>query len=240
MYKIQQLAMIVLSLVAVEAGAATLSLKKNQVAKVSGVTCGLVKSTWKPVSKSKGKYSLVKKPTTIQKSTCKNIVIPSKVNLSKLPSTAGLVKSAKLTSSIKTQTVSGTPPTLSEIVTNGPSTIFWAPGVVSSIASGSPTPEQCNQFFSGSNDGSSGGFLACYMTQTAGYALAEVVRSGTTMCYMKNMPTEEVFKGGGFTVTEGSLPGGNVTNLFKTPSGSNPRIVKIVMSGDPEENQVGL
>ncbi len=228
------------------AGAANLSLKKNQVAKVSGVTCGLVKNSWKVIKKSKKKYILVKNPPTAQRKICNQIVKPSKVNLANLPDAGNLVRSAPSTSaivsanSIGSQSVSGTPPTLSEIITTGPSTIFWAPGVVSSVASGSPTTEQCNEFFNSSSDGSSGGFLSCYMTQSAGYALSEVVRSGTTMCYMKNMPTQEVFRAGGFRVTDGTLPGGNVANLFKTPSGSTPRIVRIVMSGDPEGESKGV
>lgn len=240
MPKFQYIFVSIFFILAANVSAATLDLKKNQVAKVSGVTCGYVKSSWKPVSKSKGKYSLINKPTKAQKSTCSSIVKPTKVNLSKLPSTSGLVKSSTSTSSMGIQAVSGTPPTLSEIISTGPSTIFWAPGVISSIASGSPTQDQCNQFFNSSTDGASGGFLACYMTQSAGYALSEVVRSGTTMCYMKNMPTQEVFNAGGFTVTGGSLPGGNVTNLFKTPTGSTARVVKIVMSGDPQGESSGV
>jgi hypothetical protein len=209
--------------------------KKNQVAKVAGVTCGFAKS-WFPISKSGGKYIKIKSPTSAQKNACKTLVAPTKISLSKLPNIAKLASSrASAANSQKIQSVSGTPPTLGEIVRNGPTNTFWRPGVVSSIATGSPTAEQCNEFFTGSSDGQSGGFLSCYMNQNAGYALSEVVRSGTTMCYLKNMPTEAVFRDGGFTITRGTLPTSSVTSLFNTPSGSAPRIIKIALSAGGED-----
>lgn len=214
---------------------AVADFKKNEIAKVGNVRCGFAK-TWFPISKSNGTFVKIKKPTAAQRAACKTLVSSSKVNLAKLPDISQIAKSREMISTkLNTNTVSGTPPTLLDIVTSGPSTVFWKPGVVSSIASGSPTTEQCSEFFTGSGDGQSGGFLSCYMNQNAGQALAEVVRAGTTMCYLKNMPTEEVSRAGGFTITRGELPGGAVTRLFETPSGNTPRIVKIGLSAGGED-----
>jgi hypothetical protein len=204
--------------------------RKNEIAKVGKFTCGFSKS-WFPVSKSRGRYSKIKSPTSAHRAACKTLVSASKVNLAKLPDLSQLAKSRSEQSLGKRiKSVSGTPPTLAEILTSGPTTVFWRPGVVGGIASGSPTPEQCSEFFAGNTDGHSGGFLACYLSQNAGQALTEVVRAGTTMCYLKNMPTNEVLQAGGFTVTRGTLPGGSVTRLFETPAGSSPRVIKIGLS----------
>ncbi len=211
------------------------TFKKNQVAKVSGVTCGFAKS-WFPITKSARKFTKIKRPTPAQIKACKTLVNPTKVNLAKLPNISNIARSrASAASTGKIQTVSGTPPTLAEIVRNGSTNTFWQPGVIDSIATGSPTADQCSEFLSSSTDGRSGGFLACYMNQNAGYALSEVVRAGTTMCYLKNMPTEEVFRNGGFTITRGTLPTRSVTSLFNTPSGSTPRVIKIALSAGGED-----
>lgn len=213
------------------------AFKKNQIAKLSGVTCGFSRS-WFPVKKAGKEYIKIKSPTRDQKAACSALVKPSGLNLSKLPNLTKLVASnAAGAASVTASAVSGTPPTLSEIVSTGPSTVFWAAGVVSSVGSGSPSPEQCQQFMPNGVDGSSGGFLSCYMTQSAGYSLAEIVRAGTTMCYLKNMPTREVLNAGGFRVISGSLPGGSVNNLFTTPSGTRPRVVKISLSAGGENGE---
>lgn len=208
--------------------------KKNEVVKVSGVLCGFQKS-WMPIKKVAGKYVKNTKPTAAQRAACKKLVKPSSVSLAKLPSFTQLAKSNNASQrAIRLESISGVAPSLSEIVTSGPVPVFWRPDVVSSVASGSPTPEHCNEFFVGQSDGQSGGFLSCYMAQSAGYSLSEIVRAGTTLCYMKNMPTPEVARAGGFTVTSGTLPGGSVTTLFNTPTGSTARVVKIMMSGGGE------
>jgi hypothetical protein len=206
------------------------NFKKNQIAKVGAVTCGFAKS-WFPVSRSGKNFIKIKKPTAAQKAACKTLLIGSKVSLTKLPNLSKIAAS----SSSSAQVVTGIAPTLSEILTSGPTSTFWRPGVVSSIATGSPTPGQCGEFFSGQNDGESGGFLACYLTQNSGFALSEIVRAGTTMCYLKNMPTAEVLRSGGMRVVRGALPSGGISSLFSTPSGSTPKIVKIGLSSGGED-----
>jgi hypothetical protein len=216
--------------------------KKNEIAKIGNVTCGFQRS-WFPVKKSQGTFLKIKRPTALQNAACKKLVVSSKINLAKLPDISQIARSGTESSADqKTRSVSGTPPTLSEIVSSGPTTVFWKPGVVSGIGSGSPNPEQCSEFFSSSSDGQSGGFLSCYMNQNAGQTLTQIVRAGTTMCYLKNMPTNDVLRAGGFTVTRGTLPGGAVTRIFETPAGSTPRIIKIGLSagGQDEEASNGI
>lgn len=213
------------------------NFKKNQIAKVGKVTCGFTGS-WFPVKKTGKNFTKIAKPSAAQKNVCKSLLVASKVSLTKLPDLSNIASSSR--SSI--QAVTGTPPTLAEIISGNSSEIFWRPGVVSSIASGTPSQEQCGEFHSGSNDGESSGFLGCYLSFNSGHALAEVVRAGTTMCYLKNIPTVEALSTGGLRVERGSLPSGGVRELFNTPSGANARIVKIGLSegGRDGDQSVGI
>lgn len=201
------------------------NFKKNQIAKVGKVTCGF-SGSWFPVKKVGKSFTRIAKPSGAQKTACKSLLVASKVSLTKLPDLSGIAASGRASN----QTVSGTPPTLAEIISGNSAEIFWRPGVVSSIASGTPSSEQCREFFSGTNDGESSGFLGCYLSYNSGNTLAEVVRAGTTMCYLKNMPTPETLAAGGFRVVRGELPSGGVRALFSTPAGSTTRIVKIGLS----------
>jgi hypothetical protein len=204
--------------------------KKNQIAKVGSVTCGFIKS-WVPVARSGKSYARIAKPSASQKAACKGLLVASKLSLAKLPDLSKIVGSSG--SSI--QTVSGTAPTLAEVFAGDAASTFWRPGVVSSIATGTPTVEQCGEFFSGRADGESGGYLACYLSQNSGQALAEVVRAGTTICYLKSIPSAEVFNSGGLSIRRGSLPSGGITSLFSTPDGSAPRIVRIGLSAGGQD-----
>ena len=161
------------------------------------------------------------------KSLCQSLLKPSKsASLTQLPEVAELVGASASTSDFSTSAVSGTPPTFSAIISAGADNVFWRSGVIDAIATGSPTAEQCSEIFSSSTEGHSGGFAACYMTQNVGYSLSEIVRAGTTMCYMKNFPTTEVQEAGAIEIVSGSVPGGEISQLFNTPSGSRPRVVK--------------
>jgi hypothetical protein len=206
------------------------NFKKNQIAKVGKVTCGFSK-TWFPVSRSGKSFTKVKKPTAAQREACRTLIVGSRLSLSKIPNLSKIAVS----SGSSAQVVTGTAPTLTEILTAGPTSTFWRPGVVSSIATGSPTSSQCGEFFAGQNDGESGGFLACYLTQNSVVALSEIVRAGTTMCYLKNMTTAEVLRAGGMRVVRGALPTGGISSLFSTPSGSTPRVIKIGLSSGGED-----
>jgi len=231
--------LIVLSLIVVSGSSAqSISLKKNQLAKVAKVTCGFVKTKWQPVKKVSKNFLIDKKASVASKKACSSLLkLGAANNLSKFPDTSRVIKvNAKTTAKelAGISSVSGTPPTLSEIRTNGAIQTFWRSGVISGILSGTPSQDQCNEFYSSNTDGASGGFSACYLTQGVGYSVSEIARAGTTLCYMKNFPKREVSDAGAVELVSGSFPGGNIENLFSVPSGSQARVVKVVANQGSE------
>lgn len=148
-------------------------------------------------------------------------------SLSQLPNTSSLVNENAAAASFGIAAVSGTPPTLTSLATTPPETVFWAPGVIDAISGGSPTEDQCDQMFAGQEDGQSGGYAACQLAQGVGYSFEPILRSGTSLCYMKNFPTAEVYAAGATSVVSGLLPNNDITKLFAPPSGSASRIVKV-------------
>ncbi len=222
--------------------AANYTLKPAQVQKVSGGLCALFNGkSWKPAAKVRGKKNTYKSiaGSSSLKRTCKEFyVAKTKLKLSDFPGADGLVAAGASASSIGVSSVSGTPPTISEIASTGAATYFWQDGVLSGIIGGSPTDDQCIQLFSSNTDGQSAGFPGCYMTQETAYVTGNIIQAGNTLCYMKNFPTREVQDGGGFTVASGSLPAGGITQLFAAPA-STPRFVKINISSG-QNTQIGV
>lgn len=224
--------------------AQNLSLKKNQIFKISSaLTCGFVagKNKWLPIKKVKLNYVLNSKASSGQKSSCDKLLKPSKsLSLTKIPDTTKILKSVANASSrgIHMSAVSGTPPTLPEISALDTSTLFWRSGVVDAIGTGSPSQEQCSEFFNGQSDGQSGGFSACYMTEGIGYSMGSIAQSGTSLCYMKNFPTTANKNAGAVSVTSGSLPGNKMENIFSTPLGGTARLVKVRADSGGEANTI--
>jgi hypothetical protein len=130
--------------------------------------------------------------------------------------------------------VIGTPPALVQIPGQSIKDLFWQPGVVDAIASGSATPEQCSQFFTGTHDGDSGGMGACHVAESVGYSFGDVVEGDRSFCYMKRFPTHENVAAGGASIVSGDPPGGDITRLFSVPPGADPRVVKVTVSGEPD------
>ncbi len=232
--------LVALSLSPVLASAQTLTLKKNQVYKLSGsLTCGYTasKKKWLPIKKSGKSYVVFKKASSDQKTACSSLLKPSKsISLTKIPDASNILKSAIGASRFGISAVSGTPPTLPEIASSEASSMFWRSGVVDTIATGTPTETQCGEFFSGIVDGESGGYSACYMTQGVGYSMGSIAQSGTSLCYMKNFPTKANQNAGAVRVVSGSLPNNKIEQVFSTPTGSAPRLVKIRAGGGEEES----
>jgi hypothetical protein len=129
--------------------------------------------------------------------------------------------------------VVGTPPALVEIPGQPITELFWQPGVIDAIVGGAPTQQQCGQFFSGGQDGDSGGLGACHMAESVGYSFANILQGDNSLCYMKRCPTAENLAAGGVSVVSGELPGGDITRLFSVPAGSTPRLVEVDVTGDP-------
>jgi hypothetical protein len=231
------LAILSLSLTSV-CHAQPLTLKKSQIYKQSGTgICGYVKNKWVPVVKNGKSYKKISGSEEL-KALCKSLLRKTKLSLKKIPESSALFRSSNISeSSFSVSAVSGTPPTLSEISQIGASNVFWRSGIVSAINSGSPSPTDCNELYGSSADGSSSGFPGCYMAQETGFVMESLIQSGTTLCYMKNFPTQEVQDGNGFSVINGSLPGGDITKLFTPPSGNSPRYVKIHIGASGQQEQ---
>ena len=132
--------------------------------------------------------------------------------------------------------VTGTPPTLGSIPGQPIASLFWEPGVLDAIANGVASPEQCGQFFAGTHDGDSGGMGACHMAEGVGYSFSNIL-GDNSLCYMKNVPTPANVASGGFTLTSGEFPDGDVTRLFSVPAGANPRTVRVAVSGQGNGGQ---
>jgi hypothetical protein len=126
--------------------------------------------------------------------------------------------------------VSGEPPRLIDI-SSDPANIFWQSGHVDAIANGGATPDQCNTFWAGNNDGESAGFGACNMAEGLGRALELAAEGGTSLCYMKSFPSQENLEAGGLSLVSGSLPDNDVTKIFSP--GQEPRIIRVDIAGFP-------
>ncbi len=162
---------------------------------------------------------------------CRRLSAPASsstaITLTKLPSAESLVKQNTSASFIRDRAVSGTPPVLGTIGTVGSKNIFWNPGVIDAIINGTATPEQCSQFFNSTTDSQSAGYGGCQMSQSVLSNLGDAINSGNTLCYMKNIATQNAINNGALRVVLGTLPSGGISSLFTSPSGSNGRIVGI-------------
>jgi len=159
--------------------------------------------------------------------------------LSSLPYASYAVVSSKSSSSksskISELMTSGNPPKLSEIPSNPIDQLFWRPGVVSSIAEGSPTQMQCDEFHAGRDDGTSGGMGACEMASNVGYTFVDLFESQSSLCFMKGFPSNKNLKNDVVRVTKGRLPGGEIGKIFNPPNKIS-RVVKVKVSGvDPNQ-----
>lgn len=161
---------------------------------------------------------------------CRKLSAPTSskaITLTKLPNVSSLVKENVSASFIRGRAASGTPPVLATIGTVGSKNVFWNPGLIDAIKNNTATPEQCTQFFNSTTDGQSAGYGGCQMSQSVLSNLGEAINSGNTLCYMKNVATQNAINNGALRVVLGSLPSGGISSLFTSPSGSNGRIVGI-------------
>ena len=126
--------------------------------------------------------------------------------------------------------VSGEPPRLVEL-SSDPANTFWESGLVDAIANDSASQDQCNSFWSGNNDGDSAGFGACQMAEGLGRALEIAADGGTSLCYMKNFPSEANLQAGGLTVVSGTLPDNDITKIFSP--GESIKLVQVDISNSP-------
>ncbi len=164
--------------------------------------------------------------------------------LSGLPDTSQMVSTSS-TNSWQRMASSGTPPKLTEIGVSNESTAaanalryFWnddggtptsTTDIVTWLAAQAPgggLVTTCGQFFE-ATAGSPGGEVACRMAQTTGYSFQPVIESGTSFCYMKNMPSAV-----GADNISPRL--GNPEELFNQQS--EDRVVKAIVTGQTGED----
>jgi len=216
------------------------TFKKGALVKVSPSKkrCGVIKGNWTPVKnavngrgkKIAGKYV---KDTT-DKTRCKGLIKPGLLKnrgIALLPNLATLVKQRP--SGSRLAAVSGNPPTLNEIPGIAKN-LFWLNGEVDAIGTGNPTTGQCDDFFHGNADGESSGLVGCTSVESVGRAFQSVLDGASGVCYMSRISSKAALDSGGVAVIDGSLPAGQIINLFSTPPGNSSKTVKVVIAGFPQ------
>jgi len=196
--------------------------------------CGSPSSKWIPVKKvGGGSYSQLKTAIASHKSACSSIIPRGAIKrLSQLPDVTELTKASNQGAAVRMsvvseQAVSGTAPVIPSVPSLDVTQLFWRTGVISAINSGSPSPEQCSEFWGSNVDGQSSGQTACYMLQDVGQSIGNIIQSGNSLCYMKQVPTVS----SAARIVSGSVPGG-IARIFDAPSGSSPRIIRTSFSGE--------
>lgn len=139
--------------------------------------------------------------------------------LSDLPNPSSMVSA----NSSGLAVVSGTPPTFGDFVDSesGQATVasaFWGDLFDDFSA---PVSETKRQRFHGELDGQEGGEGACRMAESVSRAFQPLLESGTSLCYMKNVPTVA-----GVTVS----PETDRTKLFEQQA--DDRMVRVIISGE--------
>lgn len=198
---------------------------KKKVATSGTAKCAVSKGKWTPVKKQGSVFVIKTNASNAEKKSCKSLLLPSKkFSLDDIPSFSGI---AKAKGSVSSLDVSGTPPQLKDIQTEGAQNVFWKAGVIADIIAGAPTADSCQQFFASQEDGKSSGYAGCYMAQNVAQVFSNILETTSSLCYMQSMPTQALRDAGAVTLVSGNLPGDDITKLFEVPSGSTSRLVKI-------------
>lgn len=144
------------------------------------------------------------------------------ISLSSLPSASGLVAASSSSSSvILNPAVVGTPPVVADLEVDD----FYG-DLFTRISAGDPNLAclaERDEFFGMTSDGV-GGDTACWMSQSVGQAVGQIMQNAGSLCYMKNMPSAA-----GVTITpELAEP----TSIFTQQD--EDRLVKVNVSGMEE------
>lgn len=167
------------------------------------------------------------------KNYCGKLAVPEAgavTSLSKIPNASKLL----VARGVGLSTVSGTAPAIASMSSIPLKNVFWNSGVIDAIVGNTANASQCNQFYSTSTDGASGGYDACYTAQDVASTISDVIGSGTTLCYMRNIASASSVTNGSLRLVSGSFPASDPAQLFSIPSGSTSRIIKIMISGEED------
>jgi hypothetical protein len=148
-------------------------------------------------------------------------------SLSQLPDPQGMVSTSSSTTGLSRATVSGTAPLITALKADA-DTDFWN-GLIAQINDASFSSldtetkrTKARQFWGGQVSGPSGQG-GCFMAQNVGQVFGRMLESGTSACYMKNMPSAS----SGVTITP--TPSGGASNLFAQQA--DDVLVKVSISG---------
>lgn len=161
----------------------------------------------------------------------------SKMGISSLPNSSGLISSKGSNSSTEyeSSSISGTPPTLKEISESSTiKDIFWRPGIIDAVAE-DPTPKQCGEYFYGHKSGLSGGQSACRVAETVGYSFQTILDGSFPLCVMQKFPTQANLNANGISLISGSFPNNKIEKIFVADKNTN-RTIKVNFT-DTEGNK---
>lgn len=140
-------------------------------------------------------------------------------DLSQLPSITDMV-GEDADASLSSYAVTGTPPILREILPEDVDSLFYG-GLLAELGAlgqdEQPTQDQFDRFWKGES--------SCRMGSGVGFAFQDIESAGTSLCYMKFMPTIP----SAFTVEAGILPEGGAANLFLQEA--DTKLVQINVAG---------
>lgn len=147
--------------------------------------------------------------------------------ISKLPIISRAVNTRKVSKANINQT-SSIPPLLVEIPQTSIKELFWAPGVIDDINSGSPSQNSCNQFFGGQNDGESAGNGACHLAQNLAFSFQSALEGANSFCYLQKMGNAPV----GVTVVGAPT----VKKALIPYNDTNSKLIKMQVTGFNDGN----
>ena len=197
--------------------------------------------TYKKVKKPKKNsrnFSKKNKKFRKNKKSCKRQAAPDSVDFSKIPGGEELIPELA-----NPTVVSGTPPSYPDITDESALSLYWrevdSQNVIAGLTGGSPTANQCNEFYTGSTDDSSAGLLACQTNIDAIKALVKPLEGGIAACYLKGMAQQSVVDDGGVSIVgRGTFPSSNIENLYSPPRGSDDRVVLMQVTGLEQEQNI--
>ncbi|MCB0320826.1 MAG: hypothetical protein KDD60_07855, partial [Bdellovibrionales bacterium] len=182
-----------------------------------GAVCVQLKSGKWVAAKRKGKKYLRDKRKENMAACSEEITSGQRAasSLTQLPNLGDLLNSGSGAQSVVS--LLAVAPTLDDLADaaeefGGIAQYFFSESVLSSIQTGNPTSQQCDEYFEG--------ILSCHIAESTGHTMEQILASGTSLCYMQNLPNAT----GGVRLVKGS---GTVKTLFA--SATTAKLVKVKM-----------
>lgn len=137
-------------------------------------------------------------------------------------------KSSSKASGMNVSASASSTPTIVEIAdSESPEQYFWEKGTLDNIIASTASQSECESFWDGVG--------ACQMVSNVGYSFGQIAQADTSLCYMKNFPTQKNLAAGGISLVSGTLPDNNVAKIFIP--GNTSRTVEVRVSGFKEDGE---